>query len=44
MRSRLLASYYTGPLGHFVAGVMDFGGLLIRWKWAQLVSRFRKSA
>ena len=43
MRSRLLARYYTGPVGHLVAGVADFGELLIRWKWAQLVGRFKRA-
>ena len=42
MRSRLLARYYTGPLGHLVAGVADFTGLFLRWKWAQLVSSFKR--
>ena len=41
MRSRLLARYYTGPLGHLVAGAADFAELFARWKWAQLVSRFK---
>ena len=43
MRSRLAARYYTGPLGHLVAGVADWAALLARWKWSQLVSRFKRA-
>jgi hypothetical protein len=42
MRARLLARYYTGPIGHLVAGVADFGELFLRWKWAELASRFKR--
>jgi len=43
MRQRLLARYYTGPLGHLVAGIADWGALLVRWKWSRLVSRFKRA-
>jgi len=43
MRSRLAARFYTGPTGHFVAGVADWAELLARWKWSQLVSRFKRA-
>ena len=43
MRSRLAARYYTGPLGHLVAGVADGAELLVRWKLARLVSRFKRA-
>jgi hypothetical protein len=43
VRSRLAARYYTGPLGHLVAGIADWAQLLARWKWAQLVSRFKRA-
>ena len=39
MRSRVLARYYTGPVGHLVAGIADWAELLTRWKWAQLKRR-----
>jgi hypothetical protein len=42
VRSRLAARFYTGPLGHLVAGVADWGELLARWKWSQLVGRFKR--
>ena len=41
MRSRLLARYYTGPLGHLVAGVADWAELLARWSWHRLRERFK---
>ena len=41
MRSRLAARYYTGPVGHLVAGIADWAELLARWKWSQLVGRFK---
>ena len=43
MRSRLLARYYTGRAGHLVAGIADWAELLARWKWAQLVTRFKRT-
>ena len=43
MRSRLLARFYTGPLGHLIAGAADWAGLLARWKWSQLSARFRRT-
>ena len=43
VRSRLAARYYTGPLGHLVAGAADWAELLVRWKWSQMVSRFKRS-
>jgi len=39
VRSRLLARFYTGPLGHLIAGAADWAGLLARWKWSQLRER-----
>ena len=39
MRSRLAARYYTGPVGHLVAGIADWGELLARWKWQKLRER-----
>jgi len=43
VRSRLAARYYTGPLGHLVAGIADWGELLVRWKGSQLVSLFKRA-
>ena len=43
MRSRLLARFYTGPAGHLVAGVADWAELLARWKWSQMVGRFKRT-
>jgi hypothetical protein len=42
VRSRLAARYYTGPLGHLVAGVADWAELLVRWKAAKLASRLKQ--
>jgi hypothetical protein len=44
VRSRLLARFYTGPLGHLVAGILDWGDLLARWKAQQLWERLRRRA
>ena len=44
VRSRLAARYYTGPLGHLVAGVADWAKLLAHWKWSQLRARFEYDA
>jgi hypothetical protein len=41
MGSRLIARFYTGPVGHLIAGVADWAELLVRWKWSQLMARFR---
>jgi hypothetical protein len=35
VRSRLLERFYTGPLGHLVAGVADWAELLARWHWSR---------
>jgi hypothetical protein len=35
MRSRLAAWLVTGPLGHLVAGVVDWAELLVRWLWSR---------
>jgi hypothetical protein len=35
MRSRAIAWFYTGPLGHLWAGVADWGEMLLRWQWAK---------
>jgi hypothetical protein len=43
VRSRLAARFYTGPVGHLVAGIADWGELLIRWKTARAVSRFKRA-
>jgi hypothetical protein len=42
VRSRLLARYYTGPLGHLVAGLADWAELLVRWKWSRTRERFKE--
>ena len=42
MRSRLLAWYYTGPIGHFVAGVADWAELLARWHWSRRREHWRR--
>ncbi len=44
MRSRLAARYYTGPIGHLVAGIADWGELLVRWKLSRLRARLSRSA
>jgi hypothetical protein len=44
VRSRLAARYYTGPLGHLVAGVADWAELLARWKWSKVRARFERDA
>jgi hypothetical protein len=36
---RALAWWYTGPLGHLVAGALDIGALLIRLLWLRARSR-----
>jgi hypothetical protein len=41
VRSRLVARYYTGPIGHLVAGILDWAELLARWKWSRAVGRFK---
>jgi hypothetical protein len=43
VRSRLAARFYTGPVGHLVAGIADWGQLLIRWKTARAMSRFKRA-
>jgi len=43
VRSRLAARFYTGPIGHLVAGVADWAELLVRWKCSRLVSRFKRA-
>jgi hypothetical protein len=43
VRSRLAARFYTGPVGHLVAGIADWGELLVRWKASQLLSRFKRA-
>ncbi len=35
----MLAWLYTGPVGHFVAGALDWGELLGRWAWARARGR-----
>jgi hypothetical protein len=44
VRHRLAARFYTGPLGHFVAGVADWGELLARWNLGRLRERLRRRA
>jgi hypothetical protein len=29
-------------MGHLVAGAADWAELLVRWKWSQMVSRFKR--
>ncbi|MGH2968175.1 MAG: hypothetical protein ACRDK0_03795 [Solirubrobacteraceae bacterium] len=43
MRSRLAARFYTGPLGHLVAGAADWAELLARWQWSRLRGRFKRA-
>ena len=43
VRSRLAARFYTGPVGHLVAGVADWAELLVRWKWARFAARFNRA-
>jgi hypothetical protein len=42
VRSRLLARYYTGPIGHLVAGIADWAELLARWNWQRLRERYKR--
>jgi hypothetical protein len=42
VRSRLLARFYTGPLGHLVAGIADWAELLARWNAQRLRERLRR--
>jgi len=37
--SRLASWWYTGPLGHLVAGVLDWTGWLSRYWWSRLRDR-----
>jgi len=39
--SRFAAWWITGPLGHLVAGVSDWGVLAGRWWWSRLRNRGR---
>lgn len=39
MSRRLATWYVTGPLGHLVAGVLDWAELLGRYLWARLRGR-----
>lgn len=39
LRERIAARYVTGPLGHLVAGVADWGELLARYLWARARGR-----
>jgi hypothetical protein len=36
---RALTWYFTGPLGHFVAGFADWAQLLRRYAWARARGR-----
>jgi hypothetical protein len=36
---RLEAAYVTGPAGHLVCGVLDFGELLGRYWWSKVRGR-----
>ena len=36
---RLVAWLATGPLGHLVAGVLDWLALLVQWLWARARGR-----
>jgi len=38
VRDRLATWYFTGPVGHFVAGLLDLTGLLGRLAWARVRS------
>jgi hypothetical protein len=41
MRERLTGWYFTGPLGHFVAGVADWAELLVKLAAARTRARVR---
>jgi hypothetical protein len=41
MTERLIAWYFTGPLGHLVAGVADWAQLLVRYAAARTRARVR---
>jgi len=43
VRSRLAARFYTGPVGHLVAGIADWAELLARWKWSRARERYRRA-
>jgi hypothetical protein len=36
---RFAAWYLTGPVGHLVAGVLDVGGMFVRWQWSRARAR-----
>jgi hypothetical protein len=36
---RVLARFYTGPLGHLVGAALDWGELLGRYTWARARGR-----
>jgi len=36
---RLLAAFYTGPIGHFVGAALDWAELLGRYAWARARGR-----
>jgi hypothetical protein len=42
VRSRLLARFYTGPVGHLIAGIADWAELLARWSARRLRERLRR--
>lgn len=42
MRERLTAWYFTGPVGHFVAGFTDWVELLVRLGAARVMRRVRR--
>jgi hypothetical protein len=41
MRERVCAWYFTGPLGHLVAGVADWAELLVKYAAARTRARVR---
>ena len=40
----LLARFYTGPVGHLVAGIADWAELLARWNLQRLRDKVRRRA
>jgi hypothetical protein len=41
MRERLTTWYFTGPAGHFVAGVADWAELMLRYAAARTRAKVR---
>jgi hypothetical protein len=41
---RALTWFITGPLGHLVAGVMDWAEMLVRWQLHRIAQRRRATS